>query len=129
MFLLLSLMFFHFFWFFVLLLLLFFFHFFVYSVFSSFHSIFLFFFLFFFFSFFFLFLPSSSHCARLWPFYIACSDMICHFYPLTAFGLLWVSFQDCPLVCQLSSHHHCTMLATPRLIFRQKWFCFVFYLS
>ena len=60
-------------------------------------------------------------------FYTACHYRICHFYPLTTFGLLWVSFQDCSLVCWLPSHHHYTVLAVPHLIPKQKWFCFVSY--
>ena len=74
------------------------------------------------------------HCACLWPFilsmafYTACRDKIFHFYPLTAFSLLWVSFQDYPLVCWLPNHHHYTVLAVPRLIPKPKWFCFFSYL-
>ena len=49
------------------------------------------------------------------------------FTPLTLFGLLWVSFQDCPLVCRLLSHNLYTMLVVPHLIPRQKQFSFVFY--
>ena len=85
-------------------------------------------------SFFFLFLPFSSPffppilpCMSM-AFYTAYCDRICHFYPLTTFGLLWVSFQDYPLVCWLPNHHY-TVLVVPRYIFRQKWFCFVFYSS
>ena len=36
------------------------------------------------------------------------SYVIYHFYPLTAFGPLWVSFQDCLLACRLPNHYHCT---------------------
>ena len=39
-------------------------------------------------------------------FYAACRDKIYHFYPLTIFGLLWVSFQDYPLVYQVPNHYH-----------------------
>ena len=60
-------------------------------------------------------------------FYIACRDRICHFYPLTAFGLLWATFQDCPPVYWLPSYHHYTVLAVAHLIPRQMWFCFVSY--
>ena len=55
-------------------------------------------------------------CVRLWPFYTACHDKICHFYPLNTFSLLWVSFQDYPLVCQLPNHYHYTMLVCIRLV-------------
>ena len=30
------------------------------------------------------------------------------FLPSIAFGSLWVSFQDCPLACQLLSYYHCS---------------------
>ena len=65
----------------------------------------------------FLFLFSSpfSLCTSM-AFYIAYHDRICHFYPSTAFSLLWVSFQDYPLICRLLSHHHYTVLAVSRLI-------------
>jgi len=69
-----------------------------------------------------------SHCARLRPFYNAYRDKIYHFYPSTTFGLLWVSFPDCPLVCWLPSHHYYPVWATPCFIPRQKLFCFVFLL-
>ena len=36
------------------------------------------------------------------------SYVIYHFYPLTAFGPLWVSFQDCLLACRLPNYYHCT---------------------
>jgi len=62
---------------------------------------------------------SSLLCTSM-AFYIACRDKIYHFYPLTTFGLLWVSFQDCPLVYRLPSHHHYTVLAVPCLIPKQK---------
>ena len=42
------------------------------------------------------------------------------FYPLTTFGLLWVSFLGHPLVCWLLSHHHYLVLATPHSI-PDKW--------
>ena len=41
------------------------------------------------------------------------------FYPLTTFVLVWVSFLDHPLVCQLSNHHHLPVLAVPHPIPRQ----------
>ena len=53
-------------------------------------------------------------------FYTVCRDKIYHFYPSTAFGLLWASFQDCPLVCWMLNHYHYTLLAAPCLIPRQK---------
>ena len=62
-------------------------------------------------------------------FYTACHDRIYHFYPSTAFGSLWASFQDYLLTCRLPSHYHYTVLAAPRLIPKQKWFCSVSYLS
>ena len=55
-------------------------------------------------------------------FYTACRDRNYHFYPLIAFGSLWVSFQDYPLACRLPNHYHCTVLVAPRLIPRKKWF-------
>ena len=72
------------------------------------------------------FFPHFPLCTFM-TFYTACHDRICHFYSLTTFGLLWVSFQDCSLVCWLPSHHHYTVLAVPHLIPKQKWFCFVSY--
>jgi len=62
-------------------------------------------------------------------FYTACRDRIYYFYPLTAFGSLWVSFQNCPLVCQLLNHYHYTTEVAPRLIPKQKGFGFISYLS
>ena len=59
----------------------------------------------------------------------ACWDKISHFYLSTTFGSLWASFQDCSLACWLPRHHHYIMLAVPCLIPKQKWFCFVSYLS
>ena len=62
--------------------------------------------------------------------YIVCHDKICHFYPSTAFGSTWVSFQDYPLVCRLPSHYHCTECVgcnTPH--FQTKMACLVSYLS
>ena len=40
-------------------------------------------------------------------FYTICHGGIYHFYPLTIFGSLQVSFRDCPLACQLLRHYHC----------------------
>ena len=60
-------------------------------------------------------------------FYTVCRNRIYHFYPLTTFGMLWVSFQDCPMVYWLPNHRHYTVLAVPCLIPKQKWFCFVLY--
>ena len=74
------------------------------------------------FSFFFL-LPFSSLIVSPYTMHIQ------PFYPLTAFGLLWVSFQDYPLVCQLPSHHYYTVLAMPCLIPKQKWFFFFFFFT
>ena len=75
---------------------------------------------------------SLVHCCYLlcmtMAFYTACCDKIYHFYTSTTFGLLWVSFLDCPLVCWLPNHHHYPMLAEPRFIPRQKFFYFVFLL-
>ena len=70
-----------------------------------------------------LYFPVFSSCCLLctsMAFYIACNDMIYYFYPSTTFGMLWVSSLDFPLVCQLSNHHHYTVLAVPCLILRQK---------
>ena len=55
-------------------------------------------------------------------FYTTCRNMIYHFYPLTAFGSLWASFQDCPLACRLPSYYHYTVYAALRLIPKKKWF-------
>ena len=69
------------------------------------------------------------HCCLLCmsiAFYTTCCDKIYHFYPLNTFGLLWVSFQKCPLVYRLPNHHHYTMLAVSCLIPRQKQFLFCF---
>ena len=91
---------------------------------------FFFFFTLLFFSFYLYFLPLFPPLLfTTMAFYNICYDRNYRFYPLTAFGSLWASFQDCQLACQLPSHYHYTMLATPRLIPRQKWFCFVSYLS
>ena len=60
-------------------------------------------------------------------FYTTCCDKIYHFYPLTTFGLLWVSFQDYPLVCHLPNHHHYTVLAVPCLIPEKSGFVLFFY--
>ena len=67
----------------------------------------------------FLFLFSSPFplCTSM-AFYTACLHKICH----SAFGLLCVSFQDCPLICQLPSHHNYTVLAVPRLILDKNSF-------
>ena len=69
------------------------------------------------------------HCCLLCmsiAFYTACCDKIYHFYALNTFGLLWVSFQKCPLVYRLPNHHHYTMLVVSCLIPRQKQFLFCF---
>ena len=74
--------------------------------------------------FFFCFSTSSSFCPSFFlpflfiyfyfllfiatVFYTICHGGIYHSYPSTAFGFLWVSFQDCPLACQLRSHYHCS---------------------
>ena len=42
------------------------------------------------------------------PFYTIYRGGICHFYPSTAFGSLWTSFQNCLLIGQLLSHYHCS---------------------
>ena len=42
------------------------------------------------------------------------------FYPSITFGLVWVSFPDHLLVCQLPSHHHLSILTVPHPIPRQK---------
>ena len=93
---------------------------------QAFSLIFVFFFSFF--LFFFLVLPLFLFVIHDPPslfttttFYTICHEMIYHFYPSPAFGLLWASFQDCPLACQLPSHYHCTVLVAPCLIPRQKW--------
>ena len=91
------------------------------------HTFLWFFFFFFSLSFFFLVLllllsvivdPLSLLTAT--TFYTIYHDKIYHFYPSTAFGSLWVSFQDYPLACRLPNHYHCTVLVAPRLIPRQK---------
>jgi len=78
------------------------------------------------------FLCSLVRCCCLlcmvMAFYIACRNKIYHFYHSTTFGLLWVSFPDCPLVCWLPSHHYYTTLAVPCLIPRQMQFLFCFLL-
>ena len=51
-------------------------------------------------------------------FYTTYHGRIYHFYPSTAFGSLWASFQDYPLAYQLPSHYHYTVLATPHLILK-----------
>ena len=70
--------------------------------------------------------PFFPHFSLFTPmaFYTVYRDKIYHFYPSTAFGLLWASFQDCPLVCWMLNHYHYTLLATPCLIPRQKRFLF-----
>ena len=79
-----------------------------------------------FFVFLFLFLFLFLLCITM-AFYTVCRNRIYHFYPLTTFGMLWVSFQDCPMVYWLPNHRHYTVLAVPCLIPKQKWFCFVLY--
>ena len=54
------------------------------------------------------------------PFYIACHDGFLLFYPLIAFVLVWVSFLDHPLVCQLPNHHHLLMLVVLHPIPKQR---------
>ena len=39
--------------------------------------------------------------------YTICHGRIYHFYSLTAFDSLWVSFQDYPLAFWLHNHYHC----------------------
>ena len=69
--------------------------------------------------------PPPPHLLFMYmTFYTTCHDKIYNFYHLTAFGALWASFQDCPLVCQLPSHYHYTVLVAQRLIPKQKWFLF-----
>ena len=41
-------------------------------------------------------------------FYTICHRGIYHFYSLTTFGSLWVSFRDYPLAYRLLSHNHCS---------------------
>ena len=56
----------------------------------------------------FLFSKSSIppfHCSQLPPFYTIYHCGIYHFFLPTVLGFLWVSFQDCPLACQLPSHY------------------------
>jgi len=55
----------------------------------------------------------SSFLSLVTPmaFYTGCCDKIYHFYPLTAFGSLWASFQYYLLACRLPSHYHCTVQA------------------
>ena len=86
------------------------------------------------FSSFFVFVPFSSLFFIFLPFLLCTSmafyttfrDKIYHFYHLTTFGLLWVSFQDCPLVCWLPSHHHYTVLAMSCLILDKSGFVLFF---
>ena len=60
------------------------------------------------------------------PFYIACRNGFLLFFPLIAFVLVWVSFPDHSLVCQLPSHHHLPVLAMPHPIPKQRvLFCFL----
>ena len=49
----------------------------------------------------------SPFIVRNYHFYTIYHGEIYHFYPLTAFGSLLVSFRDCPLACQLLNHYHC----------------------
>ena len=81
------------------------FYLFLYS-FSSFFPL----FLLFVFSLFFLLLPlpSSALLFIATPFYTIYHGEIYHFYPSTAFGSLWVSFQDYPLASWLLSQYHCS---------------------
>ena len=53
------------------------------------------------------------------PFYTICHGGICPFYPSTAFGSLWTSFQDCLLACQLLSHYHCSDVLVAPLFIRR----------
>ena len=53
-------------------------------------------------------LPSSTLLFIATPFYTIYHGEIYHFYPSTAFGSLWVSFQDYPLASWLLSQYHCS---------------------
>ena len=65
------------------------------------------------------------YCTQLRPFLYCLPWRVLLFYPLTTFSLVWVSFPNHPLFCQLLSHHHYTVLAAPYSIPRQKvLFCF-----
>ena len=79
----------------------------------------------------FLCFPSPSflcrcYCLLYTSMAFACHDRIYHFYPLIAFGLLWVSFSDCPLFCQLSNHHYYNVLAVPHLLPEKSGFVLFF---
>ena len=52
--------------------------------------------------------PSPSLLFTATLFYTICHGGIYHSYSSTTFRFLWVSFQNCPLVCQLLSHYHCS---------------------
>ena len=66
-------------------------------------------------SFYFLFFTIHSN-----PFYIICHGGIYYSYPSTAFGFLWVSFQDCPLACQLRSYCHCSKCVGCTTLYSRK---------
>ena len=62
--------------------------------------------------FFFFVLPLLLFCSFCPPlmftattFHTIYHGAICHFYPSTTFGFLWVSFQDCPLAFRLLNHY------------------------
>ena len=59
-------------------------------------------------------------------FYTICHDKIYRFYPLTTFGLLWVSFQDYPLVCRLPNQHYYTVLVMSCLILDKSGYVLFF---
>ena len=70
------------------------------------------------------FLPLLPCTAKAFLYYLPWWVLL--FYPLTTFGLVWVSFPDHPLICWLLNQHHYPALATPCLNSRQKEFLFYF---
>ena len=73
------------------------------------------------------FLFFSLYTAKAFLYYLPWRVLL--FYPLTTFGLVWVSFPDHPLIYQLLSHHHYLMLVAPRYIPKQKSFVLLFCFS
>ena len=65
--------------------------------------------------------PSPFSLCIPMAFYTACCDKIYHFYPLTTFDPLWMSFQDCPSGLPLPLH--CVGCTTPHSWTKRFWFC------
>ena len=75
-------------------------------------------------------LPSSALLFTTTPFYTICHGGIYHFYPLTTFGSLWVSFQDYPLAnCLFSHYHYSKCVCCTTLHSQTKLLVLFFYLS